>query len=589
MKRTKLLNKIAVAVTSLLACVTCFGVATNVNDVNVVADGTNVALDYTLTKGSRNSAATGYVGNVWAEEVSFTNANNQVLKGIELKSDEKYTHTTSGATYDTVGGYYMHYQQHLTLKIEDTVDMSEPIEFLFNPYVSTKHESHRFVMGLTDTDGTVESANASKTNGFNAPTGANYIYWDLGRSTKWNVSDQIAQALGPVWQTVASNENWTGSKVSGNNLSSLKGSYRLGGGALGAGLHGAKIKATGDEILIKAKIEFTQTDLILYLQETLTSNIDSKYCSNSHDFTADSATDCTTCWFKQTYKLSDLGFTYGETELNMFFGYYNVYGNTSNQSYVDLPISLKLYNYKNGEIKNFGVKNETVELKANATYNVADNMNVEYFDGVATPTATVSYASSNEEIAKVVDGVIVPTEGTIGGEVTITATASSGETATFKVNVDANTVTVNGNVVAGGDSYTILEDLYQGQEVLIGYKVGDALYAVGDTITLTDDVVLEEVTVDFAMLYGASIRLDDTASIRFTAIIDKADLANLEGFDVTYGKTLTAAGKTYDINSKAENFKTGTYEEDYTLYSAVMMGIPSTDYSTELEANAYIK
>ena len=597
MKKQKLFRKVALAGVSLLACATCLGVTAMPDANNAVADATDVALTYTLTQGSRNSGATGYVGDVWAEKVSFTNAKNQTLKGIQLKSNEVYTHTTGGATYGALDGYYMHYQQHLTLKIDDKVDMSKPIEFLFNPYVSANggHESHRFVMGLTDTDGTVESNNGSKTNGFNAPAGSNYIYWDLGRSTKWSVSDQISQALGPVWQTVASNENWTGDKVSSNNLSSLKNSYRLGGGALGAGLHGATIKATGAEILIKAKIEFTQTGLlILYLQETTMDDINSKFCTNEHNFSSDSATDCTTCWFKQTYKLADLGFTYGETELNMFFGYYNVYGNTSNQSFTQLPMSLKLYNYKNGDVKEFGVKDgkEVNNIKASESLNLADVMNVVYYDG-ATATEEVAYTSSNESIAKIVDGKVVPTAGTFGGEVTITATLGK-KSVSFTVNVDADTVTVNGNVVSAGGEYT-LENLYEGNFVLVGYKSGNKLYAVGDTITYTGDIVLEEVTVDFTMLYGASIRLDNTASIRFTAILKTADLTALEtlvGADkVSYGMTLKveSSGRTYEINSKNANFQTAVYENDYTLYSAVMTGIPSTDYETELTAQAYIK
>lgn len=604
MKKQKLFRKVALAGVSLLACATCLGVTAMPDANNAVADATDVALTYTLTQGSRNSGATGYVGDVWAEKVSFTNAKNQTLKGIQLKSNAAYTHTTSGANYGTVDGYYMQYQQHLTLKIDDTVDMSKPIEFLFNPYISTKHESHRFVMGLTDTDGVVVSdgtklLNGTKTatNGFNATAGSNpnYIYWEMARSTKWNVSDQIKEALGPVWQTVASNANWTGSKVSTSGLGTLKSSYRLGGGALGAGWHGANIKATGAEILIKAKIEFTQTGLlILYLQETTIDDINSKYCTNEHNFSSDSATDCTSCWFKQTYKLADLGFTYGETELNMFFGYYNVDSSTSNLSYNQLPMSLKLYNYNNGDVKEFGVKDgkEVNNIKASESLNLADVMNVVYYDG-ATATEDVVYESDDESIATIVDGKVVPTAGTVGGEVTITATLGE-KSVSFTVNVDADTVTVNGNVVSAGGVYT-LENLYEGNYVLVGYKSGNKLYAVGDTITYTGDIVLEEVTVDFTMLYGASIRLDNTASIRFTAILKTSDLTALEtlvGADkVSYGMTLKveSTGRTYEINSKNANFQTAVYENDYTLYSAVMTGIPSTDYETELTAQAYIK
>ena len=133
--------------------------------------------------------------------------------------------------------------------------------------------------------------------------------------------------------------------------------------------------------------------------------------------------------------------------------------------------------------------------------------------------------------------------------------------------------------------------------MLIGYKADGALYAVGDTITLTKDIVLEAVTVDFKMLYGASVRLDETASIRFTAIVNTEELSALEqliGSDkVSYGMTLKPDGidKTYAIDSKNEGFDTAVYkyDADYTLYSAVMTKIPENNYTTELTAQGYIK
>ena len=123
------------------------------------------------------------------------------------------------------------------------------------------------------------------------------------------------------------------------------------------------------------------------------------------------------------------------------------------------------------------------------------------------------------------------------------------------------------------------------------------MYAVGDTIILTKDIVLEAVTVDFKMLYGASVRLDETASIRFTAIVNTEQLSALEDLvgkeNVSYGMVLTPDGisKTYVIDSKNEGFKKSVYREDadYTLYSAVMTKIPENNYTTELTATGYIR
>lgn len=103
--------------------------------------------------------------------------------------------------------------------------------------------------------------------------------------------------------------------------------------------------------------------------------------------------------------------------------------------------------------------------------------------------------------------------------------------------------------------------MYSGKSLLVGYKADGKLYAVGDVIELTKDIVLEAVTVDFKMLYGASVRLDDTASIRFTAIVNTKELSAIEsliGTDkVSYGMTLTPEGinKTYKIDSKDEGFE----------------------------------
>lgn len=604
MKKQKLLKKVALAGISMLACVTCFGV-TAINPVtnNVTADANDVALTYTLKKGSRNSGATGYVSNIWAEEVSFTNDRGQALKGVELKSSQAYA-PSSTANYVVNDGYSMHYQQHLTLKIDDTIDMNEPVEFLFSPYVVTQsQQNHRFVMAISDKDGEVRSNDGTNVNGFNAK-GGNYIYWDFTRSTKDGVTDQIDQAMGPIWHAVSSS-GFTKYTASDNDISDLVNTNRMGAGVLARAFYGASYKdegqkvggsyaQTGVQALIKAKIQFTQTDLVLTFEDVFEHNITANACGRTHDLSADSSANCETCYFKQTYKLADIGFTYGQENLNLYFGYFNVFAMHSNQKYGDLPMSLKLYNYNNGDVKEFGVKDgkEVNNIKASESLDLANVMNVVYYDG-ATATEEVAYTSSNESIAKIVDGKVVPTAGTFGGEVTITATLGK-KTATFKVNVDADTVTVNGNVVGAGGSYTILEELYTGNKVLIGYKANGALYAVGDTITYTGDIVLEEVTVDFTMLYGASIRLDATASIRFTAVINTEDLTALEtliGADkVSYGMTLVAAGKTYTIdNQTTTGFKTGTYGTDYTLYSAVMMGIPASDYETELTAQAYIK
>ena len=620
MKRTKLVNKIAATAMSLFACATCLGVAA-MSGVDGVADDAKVTLaggswtnvgDYSLTWGSTGAVAN---AELYATPVAKTNALGQSLKGVELSSNQEYK--LSNSQWYPVNGSSMGYGQYLTLKVNDTIDMSEPVEFLFAPYVignTGGQANHRFVMALSDSDGQIKPLTGDSKNGFNAAEDANYIYWEFLKHQQWaNAAAPETQGNGPSWYAVSSEGTAaTGYSESYDNIGNAPtkdgvtiANSRIAGGALARAFYGVDYLwkdidskyTVNSSALIKAKFEFTETQLILTFDHVFEQDIEKKepnyeadkVCTVTHDFSADSGVTCTTCYFKQTYSLADLGFT-ADSELNLYFGYYNVHARFGGQSYGNLPMSLKLYNYKNGDVKSVTAKNETVSMKASEELNLVDNVNVAYFDG-ATATADVTFTSDNDAVATIVDGKLVPVTNTLGGDVVVTATVGD-KTATFTVTVDANTVTVGGNVVAGGNSYT-LEDLYEGNYVLVGYKVNGKLYAVGDTIILTDDIVLEEVVVDFTMLYGASIRLDSTASIRFTAIIDTADFTALETLvgaeNVSYGMTLTAGEDTYRINSKDANFKTGTHENDYTLYSAVMTGIPASDYTTELTANGYLK
>ena len=620
MKRTKLVNKIAATAMSLFACATCLGVAA-MSGVDGVADDAKVTLaggswtnvgDYSLTWGSTGAVAN---AELYATPVAKTNALGQSLKGVELSSNQEYK--LSNSQWYPVNGSSMGYGQYLTLKVNDTIDMSEPVEFLFAPYVIGNkggQANHRFVMALSDSDGQIKPLTNDSKNGFNAAEDANYIYWEFLKHQQWaNAAAPETQGNGPSWYAVSSEGTAaTGYSESYDNIGNAPtkdgvtiANSRIAGGALARAFYGVDYLwkdidskyTVNSSALIKAKFEFTETQLILTFDHVFEQDIEKKepnyeadkVCTATHDFSADSGVTCTTCYFKQTYSLADLGFT-ADSELNLYFGYYNVHARFGGQSYGNLPMSLKLYNYKNGDVKSVTAKNETVSMKASEELNLVDNVNVAYFDG-ATAMADVTFTSNNDAVATIVDGKLVPVTNTLGGDVVVTATVGD-KTATFTVTVDANTVTVGGNVVAGGNSYT-LEDLYEGNYVLVGYKANGKLYAVGDTIILTDDIVLEEVVVDFTMLYGASIRLDSTASIRFTAIIDTADFTALETLvgaeNVSYGMTLTAGEDTYRINSKDANFKTGTHENDYTLYSAVMTGIPASDYTTELTANGYLK
>lgn len=607
MRKTKWLKKALLTCMSIMvsaACALCFISSAHVGAVAAESEtATDVALPYVFKHGTTGAVPGVTIG---AKSVSKTNALGQTLKGVELYSEQEYKITTQ---YNAVKGNSMSYSQYLTLKIDDTIDTSKPVEFLFSPYVAGEGANlgHRFVMAISDKDGEIKPLTDTTKNGFNSD--GNYLYWEFARSVTNNTP--VASAYGPSWYAVSSAGapgTETGSipgidKVTGINTS------RLGSGSLARALHGAENvwgsgytdPAANSLQLVKAKIEFSDTQLILTFEHVSEGDIENKgsdVCKVNHDLSKDSNTNCQTCYFRKTYNLAELNFS-KDSKLNLYFGYYNSFARDTHDNIGALPMSLKLYNYKNGEIQNFGVKegNEKVTVTENETITLADVMDIKYYDGVTAPTATVTYTSSNENVAKIENGKVVPVKGTYGGTTTITATASTGETASFEVTVDVNTVTFNGQVIAAGESYTVEEGLYTGKSLLIGYKADGALYAVGDTITLTKDIVLEAVTVDFKMLYGASVRLDETASIRFTAIVNTEELSALEqlmGSDkVSYGMTLKPDGidKTYAIDSKNEGFDTAVYkyDADYTLYSAVMTKIPENNYTTELTATGYIK
>lgn len=614
MRKTKWLKKALLTCMSIMvsaACALCFISSAHVGAVAAESEtATDVALPYVFKHGTTGAVPGVTIG---AKSVSKTNSLGQTLKGVELSSEQKYELKSQ---WYSVNGYSMGYGQYLTLKIDDTIDMSHPVEFLFSPYViggTGAQANHRFVMALSDAGGEIKPLTNKSKNGFNSD--GNYLYWEFAKNQQSPDSPE-SKANGPAWYAVSSaGITATGFKESVDDIgkdANIK-NNRMGSGALARAFYGAEYiwgdvdkqytdPSENSQQLIKAKIEFTDTQLVLTFDHVSEENIESKgssaVCSATHDFTKDSAANCTTCYFRQTYNLSDLNFT-SESKLNLYFGYYNVHARYENQNYGALPMSLKLYNYKNGEIQNFGVKEgkENITVTENETITLADVMDIAYYDGVTAPTATVTYTSSNENVAKIENGKVVPVKGTYGGTTTITATASTGETASFEVTVDVNTVTFNGQVIAAGESYTVEEGLYTGRSLLIGYKADGALYAVGDTITLTKDIVLEAVTIDFKMLYGASVRLDETASIRFTAIVNTEELSALEqliGSDkVSYGMTLKPDGidKTYAIDSKNEGFDTAVYkyDADYTLYSAVMTKIPENNYTTELTAQGYIK
>jgi hypothetical protein len=83
-------------------------------------------------------------------------------------------------------------------------------------------------------------------------------------------------------------------------------------------------------------------------------------------------------------------------------------------------------------------------------------------------------------------------------------------------------------------------------KTVIAWKAGDVTYAPGAAMTLTEDVVLEPVTITApATTVGADIKIaaaEADLAMRFTASLSKADYAALaELGDVTLGMLITPA------------------------------------------------
>ena len=253
MKRTKLVNKIAATAMSLFACATCLGVAT-LSNVEGVADDAKVTLaggswtnvgDYSLTWGSTGAVAN---AELYATPVAKTNALGQSLKGVELSSNQEYK--LSNSQWYPVNGSSMGYGQYLTLKVNDTIDMSEPVEFLFAPYVignTGGQANHRFVMALSDSDGQIKPLTGDSQNGFNAAEDANYIYWEFLKHQQWaNAAAPETQGNGPSWYAVSSEGTAaTGYSESYDNIGNAPtkdgvtiANSRIAGGALARAFYG---------------------------------------------------------------------------------------------------------------------------------------------------------------------------------------------------------------------------------------------------------------------------------------------------------------------------------------------------------------
>ena len=148
-------------------------------------------------------------------------------------------------------------------------------------------------------------------------------------------------------------------------------------------------------------------------------------------------------------------------------------------------------------------------------------------------------------------------------------------------------------------------------DMFVGWIVNGELYAAGDTLIVEEsDLAISAFEMDFKLKYGAAIRLTNTveeSGIRFTPMINTADLNALNGYDVRVGfgtlimpNDYLAAGQAPNLVDfvagstilKIENTgytETDKDEANYTAYYGAMNQIKTKNYGREFAGRGYME
>ena len=164
--------------------------------------------------------------------------------------------------------------------------------------------------------------------------------------------------------------------------------------------------------------------------------------------------------------------------------------------------------------------------------------------------------------------------------------------------------------VEKGSNYAVLDVKAKTYDTFIGWVYNDALYFAGDEIQLAEEnITLTALELDFRLKAGASIRLAgtaDTSGIRFTTLIEEADLNGLVGnygiASVSYGTLIIPYDYlAADQEPNLEDFTSGenilkiasTYSEvnadGFIVYRGAMQNLYEENYGRLFAGRGYME
>ena len=129
-------------------------------------------------------------------------------------------------------------------------------------------------------------------------------------------------------------------------------------------------------------------------------------------------------------------------------------------------------------------------------------------------------------------------------------------------------------------------------KTFIGWEYNGNIYAPDFVIdNITEDVVFNAVYLDFNTIYGASIRVDEIAGIRFSAQITTEDYEYIKGIlgeNATFGIRIIRGGTHYlDITANYMAEKV-IGEVNYTVYNGVILNMTEQYYNVAYNGQAYV-
>ena len=207
-------------------------------------------------------------------------------------------------------------------------------------------------------------------------------------------------------------------------------------------------------------------------------------------------------------------------------------------------------------------------------------------------TATFTFDDSFNQGASGVNALALIMEGGKEGDVVYyTDIKVFGNVSSVNKVTDGKTVTEN---VITGSEYTIAENPVVANKTVVGWDYNGALKVANDKITVSEDVSLNAVVIDYTVEDGAYIRLAEDSGLRFIANISKEAIAVLKKYgNVEFGMRFTSdnevsLGGEFDV--KTNKWASDETAENKQFYTA-LTGFTAENnfYGVKFTAQAYAK